>query len=138
MTTIETSTPRVWRTSRRRRRFAVPVARPRRRRTASVLAEQDDGWYYKRNLSPISTVKENGKEKVVARFEPLIEVAHEPAIAGSSARHQFLDLAGDGKLDRGPVREASMPVSLSAPRMSEWETFIPFARRRISTGTIPI
>src|SRR5438477_4818205 len=54
-----------------------------------VLAEQDDGWYYKRNVSPISTVRDNGKEKVVARFEPLIEVTTEPSTAAAgSARHQ--------------------------------------------------
>src|SRR5205085_695882 len=26
-----------------------------------VLAEQEDAWYYKRNLSPIATVTEDGK-----------------------------------------------------------------------------
>ncbi len=91
-----------------------------------VLSEQDDGWYYKRNVSPISTVKENGKEKVVARFEPLIEVATEPAIAeGAGAAHQFLDLAGDGNLD---VVQFEKPVSGFFERTDDerWESFIPF------------
>jgi Salmonella virulence plasmid 65kDa B protein/Insecticide toxin TcdB middle/N-terminal region/Insecticide toxin TcdB middle/C-terminal region len=91
-----------------------------------VLSEQEDGWYYKRNLSPISVVKENGKEKVVARFEPLTEVASHPSIAeGIRARHQFLDLAGDGQLD---VAQFETPVSGFYERThdEQWESFVPF------------
>jgi RHS repeat-associated protein len=91
-----------------------------------VLSEQDEGWYYKRNLSPISTTKENGKEKLVARFEPLIEVATEPSIAeGAGARHQFLDLAGDGNLD---VVRFEKPVSGFFERTDDerWESFVSF------------
>ena len=93
---------------------------------SGVLSEQDEGWYYKRNVSPISITKENGKEKVVARFEPLIEVATEPSIAGGvGARHQFLDLAGDGNLD---VVQFEKPVSGFFERTQDerWESFIPF------------
>ena len=91
-----------------------------------VLSEQDEGWYYKRNLSPISTIKENGKDKVVARFEPLIEVTTQPSTAeAGSARHQFLDLAGDGNLD---VVQFEKPVSGFFERTEDerWESFIPF------------
>jgi hypothetical protein len=91
-----------------------------------VLAEQEGGWYYKRNLSPIATVRENGKEKLVARLEPLIEVATEPSTAEvGSARHQFLDLAGDGRLD---VVQFEKPVSGFFERTEDerWESFIPF------------
>ena len=91
-----------------------------------VLSAQDEAWYYKRNLSPISTVKENGKETVVARFDPLIEVASEPSIAeGGSARYQFLDLAGDGNLD---LVQFEKPISGFFERTEEeqWESFVPF------------
>jgi YD repeat-containing protein len=91
-----------------------------------VLAEQEGGWYYKRNRSPISTVKENGREKVVARFEPLTEVATQPAIAeGAGARHQFLDLAGDGNLD---LVQFEKPVCgfFERTEAERWESFIPF------------
>ena len=91
-----------------------------------VLAEQEGGWYYKRNVSPISTVRENGKEKLVARFEPLVEVTTEPSTAEvGSARHQFLDLAGDGSLD---VVQFEKPVSGFFERTEDerWESFIPF------------
>ena len=90
-----------------------------------VLAEQDEGWYYKRNRSPISTIKENGKEKVVARFDPIIEIATEPSIAAGTAVHQFLDLAGDGNLD---VVRFEKPMSGFFERTEDqrWESFIPF------------
>jgi RHS repeat-associated protein len=90
-----------------------------------VLAEQDEGWYYKRNRSPISTIKDNGKEKVVARFDPAIEVATEPSIAAVTALHQFLDLAGDGNLD---VVRFEKPMSGFFERTEDqrWESFIPF------------
>jgi RHS repeat-associated protein len=91
-----------------------------------VLSEQQEGWYYKRNLSPISTVKENGKEKVVARLEPLTEVTAQPSIAeGAGGRHQFLDLAGDGNLD---LVQFERPVSGYFERIEDerWESFIPF------------
>ncbi|MBI1993889.1 MAG: toxin, partial [Deltaproteobacteria bacterium] len=91
-----------------------------------VLSEQQDAWYYKRNVSPISVVKENGKEKVVARFEPLAQVSAHPSIAeGASARHQFLDLAGDGQLD---LVQFETPVSGFYERTQDerWDSFVPF------------
>ena len=91
----------------------------------SVLAEQDEGWYYKRNCSPISTIKDDGKEKVVARFDPVIQVATEPSIAAGTVVHQFLDLAGDGNLD---VVSFEKPMSGFFERTEDqqWESFIPF------------
>jgi RHS repeat-associated protein len=91
-----------------------------------VLSEQEDGWYYKRNISPISVVKDNGKEKVVARFETLAEVATHPSMAEEmSARHQFLDLAGDGQLD---LVQFEKPGSGYFERTAEeqWDSFTPF------------
>jgi len=90
-----------------------------------VLAEQDESWYYKRNRSPISTIKDNGKEKIVARFDPVIEIATEPSFAAGTAVYQFLDLAGDGNLD---VVRFEKPVSGFFERTEDqrWESFIPF------------
>jgi RHS repeat-associated protein len=91
-----------------------------------VLAEQENGWYYKRNVSPISIYNESGKEEVVARFEPLIEVTTQPSgVEVGTARHQFLDLAGDGSLD---VVQLERPVSGFFERTADerWENFIPF------------
>jgi RHS repeat-associated protein len=92
-----------------------------------VLSEQPGAWYYKRNLSPISFVQENGKEKVVARFAPLAEIETSPSIAGGAGgRHQFLDLAGDGSLD---LVQFEKPVAGFFERTDDeqWESFIPFA-----------
>jgi RHS repeat-associated protein len=62
----------------------------------SVLAEADGGWYYKRNISPLSL----NDGQAAARFEPVTDVVTVPSFAESpSSRHRFLDLAGDGQLD---------------------------------------
>ena len=63
----------------------------------SVLAEQGDGWYYKRNLSPLELSLDSPPG--TAQFEQLTDVTRLPAAAQSGARHEFLDLAGDGALD---------------------------------------
>ncbi|MGH7847679.1 MAG: SpvB/TcaC N-terminal domain-containing protein, partial [Candidatus Binatia bacterium] len=91
-----------------------------------VLSEQDDGWYYKRNVSPVSVVKETGDEKIVARFEPWVQVSTHPAIAEATpGRHQFLDLAGDGQLD---LVQFETPVSgfFERTREESWDNFVPF------------
>jgi RHS repeat-associated protein len=65
-----------------------------------VLAEQDDGWYYRRNLSASTFGFDGGQPTASARFEPLSEVTSLPSFAQpNTPRHQFIDLAGDGQLD---------------------------------------
>jgi RHS repeat-associated protein len=65
-----------------------------------VLAEQDDAWFYKRNLSPLSLSIDSGLTEPVALFEDLSEVMRLPALAQARApHHQFMDLVGDGHLD---------------------------------------
>src|SRR5262249_28659917 len=66
--------------------------------TSGVLAEQADGWYYKRNTSANNIVRENGHERTVARFGPVEVVASKPAV-GLAGGGQFLDLSGDGQVD---------------------------------------
>jgi RHS repeat-associated protein len=91
----------------------------------SILAEQDDGWYYKRNLSPLTYGFTNGQPTASARFEPLTEVTKLPAFAEAAVpRHQFLDLAGDGQLDCVVLQH---PVAGFYKRTEEedWETFRP-------------
>jgi hypothetical protein len=58
----------------------------------SVLTEQADAWYYKRNLS-------NGT------FGPVEQVALKPSIAAlNGGRQQLIDIAGDGSAEPRPVR----------------------------------
>ena len=67
-----------------------------------VLAEDDGGWSYKRNLSPLTFDPGTGSAPptISAKFDAVSEVATLPAFAEESRpRHQFLDLAGDGRLD---------------------------------------
>ena len=65
-----------------------------------LLAEEDDGWFYKRNLTPLSLSIDGAQSGISARFEALTEMTRLPAFAeAGTPRHQFLDLAGDGNLD---------------------------------------
>lgn len=83
-----------------------------------ILTEQAGGWFYKRNLSPIS----GG----AAAFAPLERVAAQPNQALAGGQAQFLDLAGDGRRDL---------VLLDGPRsglyeqdgQEGWAPFRPFA-----------
>ena len=90
-----------------------------------VLAEYDDAWYYKRNLSPLTFAFKGDQPTSSARFEPLVEVAKLPGFAKASARaprHQFLDLAGDGQLDC-VVLERPTPGFYKRTQDEDWETF---------------
>jgi RHS repeat-associated protein len=91
---------------------------------SGILTEQGDGWFYKRNLSPINAVQDNGKPHVEANFAPVERVATKPAIALSSGA-QFLDLAGDGQPDLVALRSA-LPGFYERTHDENWETFVPF------------
>ncbi|MGH9194712.1 MAG: SpvB/TcaC N-terminal domain-containing protein, partial [Acidimicrobiia bacterium] len=93
---------------------------------SGVLTEQADGWFYKRNLSPIKVPGEEGKQTVSARFAPLERVAERPSLAAiGSGRQQFLDLAGDGQLDLVQL-EAPTPGFYERTHDERWESFAPF------------
>lgn len=93
---------------------------------SGVLTEQADGWFYKRNLSPINTRQENGRETVAARFAPIERVAHKPSLAAlNSGRQQLLDLAGDGQVDLVEL-EGPTPGFYERTEDERWEAFVPF------------
>lgn len=89
---------------------------------SGILTEQGNGWFYKRNLSPINTT--NGSDRIEARFAPLERVASKPA-AGLANGAQFLDLAGDGQPDLVTLRSAT-PGFYERTQDADWENFIPF------------
>ncbi len=65
-----------------------------------VLASCDDVWYYKRNLSPLTLNFVGDQPTISARFETISQVSKLPGFAQAKmSRHQFLDLAGDGRQD---------------------------------------
>ena len=93
---------------------------------SGILTEQGKGWFYKRNLSPINILQENGTENLAACFGPAELVAEKPSLAAVSAgRQQFLDLAGEGRLDlvdfQGPT-----PGFFERTPDKGWKPFTPF------------
>ncbi len=66
---------------------------------SGMLTEQGNGWFYKRNHSPVHHVVDNGVERTAARFGPTELVATKPAVSLADGQAQFMDLAGDGQLD---------------------------------------
>ncbi|MBN1561220.1 toxin [candidate division KSB1 bacterium] len=92
---------------------------------SGILTEQANGWFYKRNLSPIHKIRENGVERIKPHFSPLELVAKKPAVSmtGSSAR--FMDLAGDGQQDFVLLDDPT-PGFYERTDDEDWETFKPF------------
>jgi RHS repeat-associated protein len=94
---------------------------------SGILTEQADGWFYKRNISPIS--------KRPVEFAPLERVASKPnlAIAGGA---QFMDLAGDGQPDL-VVLDGPMPGLYEHDDEESWQPFRPFTARLNRTTRDP-
>jgi RHS repeat-associated protein len=90
---------------------------------SGILTEQADGWFYKRNLSPINFLP--GTERVQAHFAPLELIATQPGLRLGTGRTQFLDLAGDGQLDlttfHGPT-----PGFYERTPDEQWDPFVSF------------
>ena len=64
-----------------------------------VLTEVQGAWYYKRNVSALPLLNGSGSLENRARFGPLECVGQIPGLdASDSLRHQFLDLAGNGRV----------------------------------------
>ncbi len=91
---------------------------------SGILTEQGDGWFYKRNLSPINTVQNNGVEHIEAQFAAVELVASKPA-NGLGNGAQFLDLAGDGQPDLVTLSGAT-PGFYERTQDEDWETFVAF------------
>lgn len=90
-----------------------------------IIAEQGGGWFYKRNISPI-TAHENDAATMVARFLPIELIATRPSLNDDGASsQQFLDLAGDGQVD---LVQFGRPVSGYFERTQDdgWSQFVPF------------
>ena len=92
---------------------------------SGIVTEQGGGWFYKRNISPI-TSRENDDQNVVARFSPVELIARQPSLnEDGSGSQQFLDLAGDGQLD---LVQFGRPVSgfFERTQDGDWSPFVPF------------
>ncbi|MEO1144102.1 MAG: SpvB/TcaC N-terminal domain-containing protein, partial [Cyanobacteria bacterium J06638_22] len=91
---------------------------------SGILTEQGNGWFYKRNLSPINPVQENGKTHVEARFAPVERVATQ-LVVGLRNGAQFLDLAGDGQPDL-VILQSPTPGFYERTQDEDWQLFTPF------------
>jgi RHS repeat-associated protein len=91
---------------------------------SGILTEQGNGWFYKRNLSPINIIQNNGKEHIEAQFAPVELVASKPA-SGLTNGAQFLDLAGNGQPDVVVLRGA-VAGFYERTKDEQWDSFIPF------------
>jgi RHS repeat-associated protein len=89
-----------------------------------ILTEQAEGWFYKRNLSPLNI--QYGVQTAVARLAATELVTEQPSLANiSTGRQQLLDLAGDGKID---LVQFERPLSGYYERTQDgsWSQFVPF------------
>ncbi|MEU8941995.1 SpvB/TcaC N-terminal domain-containing protein [Streptomyces goshikiensis] len=81
-----------------------------------ILTEQGGGWFYKRNLSPLTSTR--------ARFGPAETISSRPSLALATGA-QFLDLAGDGRV--GLVRFTGPdPGFQEHASDGTWEPYTPF------------
>jgi RHS repeat-associated protein len=90
-----------------------------------VLVSHDDVWYYKRNLSPLTLNFDGDQPTISARFETITEIAKLPALAQpASGRHQFLDLAAEGRQDC-VVLDGPASGFYKRTDDADWENFTP-------------
>jgi hypothetical protein len=90
---------------------------------SGILTEQGNGWFYKRNLSPINpTPAERGR--VEAKFAAVAVVEPKP-VSGLANGAQFLDLAGDGQPDVVMLRGRT-PGFYERTQDEGWESFVAF------------
>jgi RHS repeat-associated protein len=95
-----------------------------------ILTEQADAWYYKRNISPIATNKQQPVE-----FSPLERVARKPNTTLASGA-QIMDLAGDGQPDL-VMFDGSTPGLYEHDGKEGWQPFSPFTSRLNRTTQDP-
>ncbi|WHZ29750.1 MAG: insecticidal toxin complex protein [Nitrospira sp.] len=95
---------------------------------SGILTEQAQGWFYKRNLSPINLVKQNGDARAEAKFAPVELVATKPNTAIGGGHAQFMDLAGDGQPDLVTL-DGPTPGFYEHDDGTSWNTFRPFTSR---------
>jgi RHS repeat-associated protein len=93
---------------------------------SGILTEQANGWFYKRNQSPLNIVSDNSSSPphCEAKFGLLEVVPDKPALSLAKGV-QFLDLTGDGRPDAVRFEQ---PLAGFYKRTGEgqWSPFVPF------------
>ena len=103
----------------------LPVGRSDGEGLSGILTEQAGAWFYKRNLSPITS----SRRTAASRRRPLCARRTRRAQAQrsrlSGGRQQFMDLAGDGQPDL-VVLDGPTPGFYEHDDDEGWEPFRPF------------
>lgn len=89
---------------------------------SGVLMRQGEGWFYKRNLSPINDRPDG--TSIAVSFGAIERVALMPATSGATS--QFMDLAGDGRLDMVELAGPT-PGFYERTQNEDWESFRTFS-----------
>jgi hypothetical protein len=95
---------------------------------SGILTEQADGWFYKRNLSPINRIEEDGVARAQGTLAPLTCVATRPRPSIAAAQTQWMDLEGEGRLDL-VMLDGSTPGFYQHDDDASWKPFRPFVAR---------
>jgi RHS repeat-associated protein len=92
-----------------------------------ILTEENGGWGYKRNLSPINEVTgADGERLTRARFGPVESIPLLPVPASLGGGHQLLDLTGEGRPDLVAF-DAAVPGYFARTGDEDWEPLRTFA-----------
>ncbi|EIJ33096.1 SpvB/TcaC N-terminal domain-containing protein [Thiothrix nivea] len=94
---------------------------------SGILTQQAEGWFYKRNYSPLNTFRDDqGELQTRARFASQEMVARKPSLmTAGDGQYQFLDLAGDGQLE-AVTFAGTTPGFYERTTLDDWEWFQPF------------
>jgi len=92
---------------------------------SGILTQQSGALFYKRNISPINMITEDGAAQTLPRFAPVELLGSQPGSVPAGARPQFMSLASDGH---------QALVNFEEPRrgyyertdLADWEDFSPF------------
>jgi RHS repeat-associated protein len=94
---------------------------------SGILTEQGGAWFYKANLSAANEQTIDNATVRLPQFAPVTVVSQKPSTAAlGSGDQQFMDLAGDGKLDLVDF-EAPAPGFFERTEEQGWEPFTAFS-----------
>jgi RHS repeat-associated protein len=92
---------------------------------SGIVSQQAGALWYKRNISPINTVTDDGTRVTLVRFAPVERISSQPGLSLAGQKPQFMGLAADGHQNmvnlegpmRGYYRRTDGPY---------WDSFCPF------------
>ncbi|MCB2190551.1 MAG: hypothetical protein KQI62_03250 [Deltaproteobacteria bacterium] len=93
---------------------------------SGILSQEGGGWFYRPNRSPLSSQHEAGEEPAGPLFGPAVLLSGQPAsVMLGTGQAQFMDLAGDGRLDV-VIPTGPGPGFYERSPERGWDRFVPF------------